>query len=107
VNTQQFLTLFAVLAVVWLVCVGLIALCNKKIAEAALKRLNENPEDVEQVTLMDQDGVQLSVRFNDKSDVKLAVRGVEAVRLFDKLGKTAPHAIRILTRGGEPVQGEA
>lgn len=76
---------------------------NEKLSKVMLARIEEHPQDIDRVRLMDQDRIYISVRFRGEEDVELTIYGLAAVRLYDKLGVTAPQAVRTVTRGGKPV----
>lgn len=98
-----FLELCLLAVLVWFGYLIRTVFRNEKLSKVTLTRIEEHPQDIDRVRLMDQDRIYISVRFRGEDDVDLTICGLAAVRLYDKLGDTAPQAIRTVTRGGKPV----
>jgi hypothetical protein len=102
-----FMALCLLALLVWFGYIIVTIFRSEKLSKATLTRIEEHPQDIDRVRLMDQDRIYISVRFRGEDDVELTIAGLAAVRLYDKLGIIAPQAIRTVTRGGKPVPAEA
>jgi len=77
---------------------------NDKESRQALQRVNNEPNNIEALELVDEDRLYMVVTFRgEKPTHATTLRGLGAVRLYDRLAELAPQATRKVLRGGQEV----
>lgn len=77
---------------------------NDKNSRQALLRVNNEPQNLESVELVDEDRLYMIVSFRGEKPIHAStLRGLGAVRLYDRLAELAPQASRKVIRGGQEV----
>lgn len=77
---------------------------NDKESRQALERINNEPENIQALELVDEDRLYVIVTFRGEKPIHTStLRGLGAVRLYDRLAEIAPQATRKVSRGGQEV----
>ena len=77
---------------------------NDKESRQALERVNNEPQNLQSVELVDEERLYMIVTFRGEKPVHTStLRGLGAVRLYDRLSELAPQATRKVLRGGQEV----
>ena len=77
---------------------------NDKESRQALQRVNNEPNNIEALELVDEDRLYMVVTFRGEKPIHATtLRGLGAVRLYDRLAELAPQATRKVLRGGQEV----